>query len=423
MTCLPRRPIPSIRRPATPATKASGSSSRSVRVHATRAPVITGPGPAIGQQAAPEVARDGLDLGELRHRSDDRTRPAAVRRTADARTSGTMGRSMTPPIDAARARRARIAVSTLFFAHGAIAAAVLPRLPAIKDNLGLTNAELGAPSPRSRSAACSRAASPARSSRGLGSARGRGHLGRRRVHSRSPSIGLASSWAMLVAAVPRARHVRRHDGRGDEHPQPRRAAGVRALDPAALPRLWSVGGMAAGARPRHRRGRSRSRSRRIWRMAVVIGRPPSWPHTGSSCRPPSRTRTGDRRRAPTSPSTSAMPAGCSGSSFPIAMLGILCIVLQSTASIWARSTSPTCSGWRRDRRRRLRRVHHRDGDRPADERPLGRPLGRHGRRPRRCRDRRRAGVAAAMLAGSRACRCSRSSGSRRSGTAPRRCSR
>ena len=54
-----------------------------------------------------------------------------------------MGPSMTPPIDAARARRARIAVSMLFFAHGAVAAAVLPRLPAIKDSLGLTNAELG----------------------------------------------------------------------------------------------------------------------------------------------------------------------------------------------------------------------------------------------------------------------------------------
>ena len=54
-----------------------------------------------------------------------------------------MGRSMTLPIDAARARRARIAVSMLFFSHGAIAAAVFPRLPAIKDSLGLTNAELG----------------------------------------------------------------------------------------------------------------------------------------------------------------------------------------------------------------------------------------------------------------------------------------
>ena len=98
---------------------------------------------ALGQQPAPEVARDGLDLGELRHRSDDRTRPAAVRCAAASGTSGTMGPSMTPSIDAARARRARIAVSTLFFAHGAIAAAVLPRLPAIKDSLGLTNAELG----------------------------------------------------------------------------------------------------------------------------------------------------------------------------------------------------------------------------------------------------------------------------------------
>ena len=45
MTCLPRRPIASIRRPVTPSTNAAGSSSRSVRVHETRAPVISGPGP------------------------------------------------------------------------------------------------------------------------------------------------------------------------------------------------------------------------------------------------------------------------------------------------------------------------------------------------------------------------------------------
>lgn len=43
----------------------------------------------------------------------------------------------------APARAARIAVSVLFFANGAISASVLPRLPAIKDSLGLTNAELG----------------------------------------------------------------------------------------------------------------------------------------------------------------------------------------------------------------------------------------------------------------------------------------
>jgi MFS family permease len=43
-----------------------------------------------------------------------------------------------------RARAARVAVSVLFVANGAISASILPRLPAIKDSLGLSNAELGA---------------------------------------------------------------------------------------------------------------------------------------------------------------------------------------------------------------------------------------------------------------------------------------
>ncbi len=42
------------------------------------------------------------------------------------------------------ARRARLAVSALFLVNGALIANVLPRLPVIKANLGLSNAELGA---------------------------------------------------------------------------------------------------------------------------------------------------------------------------------------------------------------------------------------------------------------------------------------
>jgi fucose permease len=50
-----------------------------------------------------------------------------------------------PASRAARdARAARIAVSTLFFVKGATVASVVPRLPEIKDALGLSNAELGA---------------------------------------------------------------------------------------------------------------------------------------------------------------------------------------------------------------------------------------------------------------------------------------
>jgi fucose permease len=51
---------------------------------------------------------------------------------------------MIPSVTAARARSARIAVSTLFFASGVLVSSYLPRLPEIRDGLGLTNAELGA---------------------------------------------------------------------------------------------------------------------------------------------------------------------------------------------------------------------------------------------------------------------------------------
>ena len=59
-----------------------------------------------------------------------------------------MGLPMTPPVippvAPAGARAARIAVSLLFLANGALSASILPRLPAIKDALGLSNTELGA---------------------------------------------------------------------------------------------------------------------------------------------------------------------------------------------------------------------------------------------------------------------------------------
>ena len=50
---------------------------------------------------------------------------------------------MSHPALPSRARTARIAVSALFFVNGAGFASILPRLPAIKESLGLSNAELG----------------------------------------------------------------------------------------------------------------------------------------------------------------------------------------------------------------------------------------------------------------------------------------
>ncbi|MHB8891785.1 MAG: MFS transporter [Candidatus Limnocylindrales bacterium] len=50
---------------------------------------------------------------------------------------------MSHPAPLPDARAARIAVSALFFVNGAGFASILPRLPAIKESLGLSNAELG----------------------------------------------------------------------------------------------------------------------------------------------------------------------------------------------------------------------------------------------------------------------------------------
>ena len=49
-----------------------------------------------------------------------------------------------PTVSPDRARAARLAVSAMFLVNGAIQSSILPRLPAIKDGLGLSNAELGA---------------------------------------------------------------------------------------------------------------------------------------------------------------------------------------------------------------------------------------------------------------------------------------
>ncbi len=50
---------------------------------------------------------------------------------------------MNPVVPAARARVARLAVSAVFFANGAMSASILTRTPAIKDGLGISDGELG----------------------------------------------------------------------------------------------------------------------------------------------------------------------------------------------------------------------------------------------------------------------------------------
>ncbi len=240
---------------------------------------------------------------------------------------------MTPPIDAARARTARIAVSTLFFAHGAIAAAVLPRLPAIKDSLGLTNAELGA-----AVAALPIGGLLAGGLAGVFIAR----AGSARIAVVSgigaalalASIGLASSWLTLfVAYLVLGMFDATMDAAMNTH-----SLGVqRVYGRSILQRfhgLWSVGGMAAGAAGAIAAGLAIAVAPYLAVVALVLGVAivaasrsllpravaDAHPETDGVADEPVHLRHAGRLLRVLG---------------PIAMLGILCIVLQSAASIWS----------------------------------------------------------------------------------------
>ena len=60
--------------------------------------------------------------------------------------------STVPP--SARLRRARTAVGACFFVNAVLYANLIPRFPEVKADLGLSNAALGPPWPRSPSARC-----------------------------------------------------------------------------------------------------------------------------------------------------------------------------------------------------------------------------------------------------------------------------
>jgi hypothetical protein len=153
---------------------------------------------------------------------------------------------MVPTLPPARARAARVATFTLFFSHGAMAAAILPRLPAIKDSLGLTNAELGA-----AVAALPIGGLIAGGFAGVLIARfGSGRLavvaGVAAAASLA-SIGLASSWAMLAGLY---LVLGMFDATMDAAMNANSIGVQRVYGRSILQGfhgLWSIGGMAAGA--------------------------------------------------------------------------------------------------------------------------------------------------------------------------------
>ena len=288
---------------------------------------------ALGQQPAPEVARDGLDLGELRHRSDDRTRPAAVRCAAapDIRHHGSLH-------DAAHRCRARPPRPDRR-QHAVLRARRDRRrgLAAPARDQGLAGAdERRAGDRRGRAAdrrpagrrarrACS---SPGRAARASPSCRASARP------SRWPRSGSRRSWATLVRRVPRDGHVRRDDGRGDEHARPRRPARLRALDPPAVPRhveRGRHGGRGGRGDRRGPRDRGRARTSSSWRScsgaAIVAAYRFLLPAAVADAHP----ETDGVADEPVHLRHAGRLLRVLG---PIAMLGILCIVLQSAASIW-----------------------------------------------------------------------------------------
>ena len=244
-----------------------------------------------------------------------------------------MGSSMTSPIDAARARRARIAVSMLFFAHGAIAAAVLPRLPAIKDGLGLTNAELG-----TAVAALPIGGLLAGGLAGVFIAR----AGSARVAVLSgigaaialASIGLTTSWATLAAAyLVLGMFDATMDAAMNAH-----SIGVQRVYGRSILQsfhgLWSVGGMAAGAAGAVAAGLAIAVAPYLLVVAIVLG-----VAIVATYRFLLPTAVADAHPVTDGVADQPVHLRHAGRLLrvlgPIAMLGILCIVVQSTASVWS----------------------------------------------------------------------------------------
>src|SRR5215218_4551242 len=244
-----------------------------------------------------------------------------------------MDRSMTSPVDFARARAARIAVSTLFFAHGAVAAAVLPRLPAIKDALRLTDGELGA-------AVAALAVGGLLAGGLAGTLIARAGSARVAVLSgigavvALASIGLASSWAMLAAAyLVLGMFDATMDAAMNAH-----SLGVQRVYRRSILQsfhgLWSVGGMVAGAAGALAAGLAIGVAPYLLVAAVVLGtaivatsrfllpgaEADAHPETDGVTDEPVHVRHAARLLRVLG---------------PIAMLGILTIVVQTTATVWS----------------------------------------------------------------------------------------
>ena len=239
---------------------------------------------------------------------------------------------MTDEIDLIRARAARIAVSVLFFANGAISASVLPRLPAIKDSLDLTNSELGV----------ALAAGPIGGLlMGLFAGALIARFGSGRVATVTGTataglvlgVGFAGSWAVLALAfLVMGAFDATMDAAMNAH-----GIGVQRRYGRSILQgfhgMWSVGSVIAGAVGAIAAGLSIPVEVHLGlvglAMAVAIVA------TGRAVLPAAIADVHPAHEAALEPVTLRHAPRLLRILAPIAMLGILCVILQGSAATWS----------------------------------------------------------------------------------------
>ena len=294
---------------------------------------------------------------------------------------------MIPSVSAARARSARIAVSTLFFASGVLVSSYLPRLPEIRDGLGLTNAELGA-----AIAALPIGGLLAGGFAGVLIARfGSGRVGAVAGVAAAlavVAIGQAPSWpALALSFLVLGVFDAVMDASQNSH-----GVGVQRVYGRSILQglhgMWAVGGLASAALG----ALAASAGIPVAAYLAAVGIVVAIGVVGVSGRFLPR----EVADAPAAEDAEAPPLRLRSLPWllrilaPIALLGILCILLQSAATTWSaiylkddlgQPAGVAAAG--------VRGLHGRDGRRPVHQRPLDRPLGPDVGRPGRRADLRR----------------------------------
>jgi len=239
---------------------------------------------------------------------------------------------MPSPVSA-QARAARRAVSVLFFANGAASASILPRLPAIKDGLGLSNAELGA-----AVAAMPLGGLIAGGLAGLliarfGSGRVAAIAGTLDVLALA-ALGLAPTWAALAGAY---FVMGMFDATMDAAMNTHGVGVERAYGRSILQGFhggWSAGCMVAGAVGALAAAAAVPVS--VHLSAVAISLAAAVVMTARGLLPASvadvRAPTGDEAELRIRPSNTPRLLRLL---LPVAMLGILCVVVQTAAATWS----------------------------------------------------------------------------------------